>query len=62
MNHGTATYITLLPYSGFLLGGGAGGGGGICPPLQTVCPPLESGSLFVKELCLYSKVNLVEMV
>ena len=30
--------------------GGRGGGGGICPPLQTVCPPLESGSLLTSPM------------
>ena len=35
--------IELRSEAGFLLVGG-GGGGGIFPPLQTVCPPLESGS------------------
>ena len=30
--------------------GGGGGGGGICTPLQTDCPPLESGNLLIKQL------------
>ena len=32
-----------------------GGGGGHLPPLANCLPPLESGSLFFKELGLYSK-------